>query len=153
FLMSPPGEIHGSVQATAAHLLKMHGQKKGLGKAFAEVTVILRRNPDRVVGPDAAFVMKRSLPARTSRENYLETIPELVAEVRSKNDTRSEMRAKAQEYLSAGVLLVWVIDPSSKTVTVFSPRENPQNLREGDSLTAKGIIPGFKVPVAELFAE
>jgi Uma2 family endonuclease len=131
----------------------MHGQKKGLGKAFAEVTLILRRNPDRVVGPDAAFVMKRSLPTRTSRENYLETIPELVVEVRSKNDTLSQLRNKAQEYLRAGVQIVWVIDPATKSVIVYSRDESPQTLKEGGTLTAKGVIPGFKVPVAELFSE
>jgi len=152
-IMSPPGETHGSVQATVAHLLKVHGQKKGHGKAMAEVTVILRRRPDRVVGPDAAFVMKRSLPTRTSRENYLETIPELVVEVRSKNDTLSELRSKAQDYLQAGVQIIWVIDPAAKTVTVFRSGESPQILREDDTLTAKGVIPGFKVPVAELFSE
>ena len=151
--MSPPGEAHGAVQATISHLLKVHGQKKGLGKAFAEVSVILRRNPDRVVGPDAAFVTKRSLPTRTSRENYLETIPELVVEVRSKNDALSGLRNKAQEYLQAGVQIVWVIDPSARTVGVYSPGASVQTLREGDTLTAKGVIPGFKVPVAELFGE
>jgi Uma2 family endonuclease len=131
----------------------MHGQKNGLRKAFAEVTVILRRNPDRVVGPDAAFVMKRSLPTRTSRENYLETIPELVVEVRSKNDTLSQLRNKAHEYLRAGVQIVWVIDPATKSVIVYSDDESPQTLKESGVLTAKGVIPGFKVPVAELFSE
>src|SRR5438309_2143016 len=93
-LMAPPGEIHGSNQGTVVFLLKLHGERAGHGKALGEVGVILRRNPDSVVAPDAAFVANRSLPVRTSPEGYLETIPELVVEVRSKNDTPAELRAK-----------------------------------------------------------
>jgi Uma2 family endonuclease len=150
-LITPPGWSHGSLQATIVHFLKVQGQMKGHGKALGELTVVLRRKPDRIVAPDAAFVTKRSLPVRTSREDYVETIPELVVEVRSKNDRRSELRAKAEEYLRAGVQIVWVIDPSAKIVTIYRQGESPHVLQEDDVLTAKGVIPGFKVPVADLF--
>src|SRR5579872_5418619 len=124
----------------------------GLGEAFAEVGVILRRNPDRVVGPDAAFVAKDSLPVRMSPEGYLETIPELAIEVRSKNDSVAELESKAHEYLEAGVQLVWVVDPSAKTVTVYRAAGKPQELRAGDGLTAEPVLPAFRCEVSELFA-
>src|SRR5207302_580910 len=101
----------------------------------------LRRKPDRVVAPDAAFVVKNSLPVRTSPEGYLETIPELVVEVRSKNDTLAELRAKAREYLDAGVQIVWVTNPALKTVTVYRSGQKPIEHRDGDTLTAEGVIP------------
>lgn len=150
-LMAPPGGTHGSNQATIIYLLKLHGERAGHGKTFGEVAVILRQRPDTVLAPDAAFVAKRSLPVRYSPEGYLETIPELVVEIRSKNDTRAELRAKAAEYLDAGVKIVWLVDPSSKTVTVCTANKNAQEMRVGDTLMAKGVIPGFQVPVAELF--
>jgi Uma2 family endonuclease len=150
-LMSPPGEIHGANQATIVFLLKLHGERPGHGKALGEVAIILRRDPDSVVAPDAAFVAKRSLPVRTSAEGYLETIPELVVEVRSKNDRVAELRAKAELYLKAGVTLVWVIDPGKKTVGIYRKRQKARELRVGDALSAEGVIPGFRVAVAELF--
>ena len=150
-LMAPPGDDHSIVQNRAGVVLFLHGEKRGLGKSRSEVGVILRRNPDRVVGPDAAFIANRSLPVRTSPEGYLETIPELVVEVRSKNDTLPELRDKVAEYLAAGVQIVWVVDPRSKMVTVFRPGQDSCELRMGDVLTAEGAIPGFQAPVAELF--
>jgi Uma2 family endonuclease len=152
-LMSPPGEMHGAHQATIVTLLKLLGERAGHGKALGEVAIILRRNPDRVFAPDAAFIASRSLPVRTSPEGYLETIPELVVEVRSKNDGVAAIRAKADLYLKAGVRLVWVIDPNRKTVGIYRKRQKARELRVGDALTAEGVIPGFRVAVAEHFDE
>jgi len=151
--MAPPAGDHGRMQHRIGRILDKYAEARGAGEAFSEVGVILRRNPDRVVGPDAAFVLNRSLPVRLSAEGYLETIPELVVEIRSKNDTLEELREKSQEYLQAGVQIVWVIDPSSKTVTVFRTGEVPIELRGRDTLTAVGVVEGFKVPVSELFGE
>src|SRR6266481_1288543 len=78
-VMPPPGDIHGAVETILASELRNQGDKRGHGKTRSGgVGVILRKDPDRVVGPDAVFVSKSSLPIRTSKEGYLETIPELV---------------------------------------------------------------------------
>ncbi|HET6576507.1 MAG TPA: Uma2 family endonuclease [Fimbriiglobus sp.] len=149
--MSPPGYGHGKATLQFVAQLWLQGQQKGLGQATDEVGVILRRNPDRVVGPDALFVMSKSLPVKLSPEGYLETIPELVVEVRSKNDTGPEVEAKVREYLAAGVELVWVADPDARTVTAHRPNQPAQVYAAADTLTADPVIPGFAVPVAELF--
>jgi Uma2 family endonuclease len=150
-LLPLPEDDHSRVQCRVGFMLFEHAEILGLGKARATVGVILRRNPDRVVGPDAAFIAIRSLPVRTSPEGYLETIPELVVEVRSKNDTLPELRDKVAEYLAAGAQIAWVVDPRTKTVTVYRPGQDASELRIGDVLTAEGAIPGFQAPVAELF--
>ncbi|HEX4608772.1 MAG TPA: Uma2 family endonuclease, partial [Urbifossiella sp.] len=84
--MSPPGYRHGRVAARVVAELLTQGENQGLGEAGAEVGIVLRRNPDRVVGADAVFLLRASLPARLSPEGYLETVPDIVVEVRSKND-------------------------------------------------------------------
>lgn len=150
-IMAPPGNDHGRLQSRVVYALITYGEKLGLGECTGEVGIILRRNPARVVGPDVAFITNRSLPVRTSPEGYLETIPELVVEVLSKNDTVPEILDKVGEYLAAGVQIVWVIDPRSQIVTVFRLEQNACELRIGDVLTAEGVIPGFQAPVAELF--
>lgn len=151
-LMAPPGEIHGSNQATIIYILKTQGDCRGHGKTLCEVGVVLCRNPDTVVAPDAAFIVQRSLPVRTSDEGYLETIPELMVEIRSKNDSAAELHRKAALYLHAGARIVWLVDPASRIVTVCRVQQTPQELYEGDSLTAEGVIPGLQIPIAELFA-
>ncbi len=150
-VMAQPGSDHGRMQSRISVVLDKYAESRGLGQAYAEVAVVLKRNPDRVLGPDAAFVAKASLPVRTSPEGYLETIPEIVVEVRSKNDLIAEMHRKAVKYLSAGVGIVWLIDPASKTVTVCRDQVSPQDLHAGDMLTAEGVISGLQFPVAELF--
>jgi Uma2 family endonuclease len=114
--------------------------------------VVLWRNPDRVVGADAVFIAAASLPIRRSSEGYLETTPDLVVEVRSKNDTDAEVRRKVNDYLAVGVRVVWVPDPEAQTVTVYRPGQQPQVLTTADTLTVDDVIPGFRMPVADVFA-
>lgn len=151
-VMPPPGYTHGRRQAKIIQYLGSDAEDRlGLGEACGEVGIVLRRNPDRVVGADAAFILSRSHPVRRSPEGYLETIPEVVVEVRNKNDRTGELRAKKEEYFNAGVLLVWYLDPDARTVTAHRPDQLPQLFGPDDALTAEELLPGFSVPVAKLF--
>jgi Uma2 family endonuclease len=152
-VMPLPGDIHGAVEANVVGELKIQGEKPGHGKVrCGDVGIILWRNPDRVVGADAAFIALTSLPIKLSKEGWLETIPDLVVEVRSKNDTWKEVLDKVADYLYAGVRLVWVIDPKKEIVTAFRPARKPKVFKKTDSLTADDIIPGFRMLVADVFA-
>src|SRR4051812_32092986 len=143
FIMSPPGYRHGRVGAMIVAQLLIQGEQRGLGEAVDECGIVLWRGPDQVVGADAAFIATRSLPAKLAPEGYLETIPDLVAEVRSKNDTTPEVESKVRDYLTAGVVLVWVADPEARTVTVYRPGAQPTTLTLADTLAADPVIPGF----------
>lgn len=149
-VMAPPGYDHARRQLKIVHYLLIDGEERGHGVACAEVGIVLRRNPDRVVGADAAFILTASLPVRSSTEGYLETIPELVVEVRSKNDTRPELASKREEYFDAGVKLVWIIDSNSSTVTAHERGQPDRVFSETETLTCP-LIPGFAVPVSKLF--
>jgi Uma2 family endonuclease len=132
--------------------LLFDAEGRGLGVTrCGEVRLILRRNPDRVVLADAAFFANRSLPLRTCLEDFLETIPDLIVEILSKNDNLAYMKAKVEDYLSAGVRVVWVADPIDETVTVFRHRVDPQILSKADLLRADGILPGLRMPVRDVF--
>jgi Uma2 family endonuclease len=58
---------------------------------------------------------------------------------------------KADEYLSHGSRLVWIIDPRKQEVTVCQPRQEPVTLSRGDVLSGADVIPGFELPVTRLF--
>jgi Uma2 family endonuclease len=149
-VMAPPGDLHARRQAKIIRYLDSEGEEKGHGEVRGEVAIILRRNPDRVVGADAAFILNKSLPVRKSAEGYLVTIPELVVEVRSKNDTQPEIAAKSTEYFAAGVEVIWIINPDARTVTVSRHGQPDETLQGTDTLTCQ-LIPGFAIPVANLF--
>jgi Uma2 family endonuclease len=152
-IMVPPGNIHGAAQLKIGTQLMIQGELKGHGKARTEVGVILWRNPDRVVTPDVLFVANKSLPISTSPQGYLETIPELVVEVRSKNDSLKYVQRKVQHYLKAGVEIVWVADPTSKTVTAHKATGEPIAYSEHDTLQLPSLIPEFSMVVADVFQE
>jgi Uma2 family endonuclease len=152
-IMAPPGDLHGAADLKIGSALLIQGEYPGFGKARSEVGIILRRNPDKVVGAANAFIANSSLPIRRSPEGYLETIPDLVVEVRSKNDTQPAIEQKVQDYFEAGVKVVWVPDPTTKTITVYRPNAEPQVLSENDILTVEDIIPGFQLAVKDVFQE
>jgi Uma2 family endonuclease len=149
--MAPPSDKHGAVQIRIGAELLIQGEKQGHGEARTEVGVILWRDPDRLVGADAAFISNRSLPIHTSPEGYLETIPDLVVEVRSKNDTPAKIGRKIRDYLKAGVRVVWLVEPEQRTVTVHRPGCPVATFGEADLLQAEDVIPGFAVRIADLF--
>jgi Uma2 family endonuclease len=153
FIMVPPGDLHGAVQSNIATELKIQGERKGHGKARTEVGIVLWRNPDRVVGADIAFVAKKSLPIRRTKEGYLETIPELVVEIRSKNDSLKYVERKVKHYLKAGVEIVWVADWTARTVTAHTAAVEPTVYGESDTLRLPTLIPDFSMAVAEVFRE
>jgi Uma2 family endonuclease len=152
--MPPPGDIHGAVEGNLITALKVQGEHAGLGKArCGEVSVILARNPDHVFGADAVFISNSRLPIRRSTEGYLETIPDLVVEVRSKNDSLPAMQRKAADYLQAGVVIVWVVDPINRNVVEHRSGVEPRTWTETDTLTVEDVIPGFRLAVSDALAE
>lgn len=151
--MSPPGADHGSYQIRIGAAFLYQGEAKGLGKAFGEIGIILARNPDHVLGPDAAFAANQSLPLQKSPEGFLEKVPELIVEVRSKNDASKELADKASEYLQSGAKVVWVVDPLKETVIEHRTGQPPKTCAKSDTLTCDDIIPGFRLPLAELYNE
>jgi Uma2 family endonuclease len=149
----PPGDTHGAIQANVAAQLKVQGDLKSHGKVRTEVGVVLWRDPDCVLTPDVLFISKKSLPLKKSREGYLETIPDLVVEVRSKNDSLKYIQRKAQQYVKAGVEIVWIADSTTQTVTAYSAVGEPKVYGIGECLQLPGLIPDFSMPVADVFCE
>lgn len=147
---SPQGDLQSIAQGNCIILLATNAENSGHGEVRGRVGIILRRNPDRVVGPPVSFVLTSSLPVRCSPEGYLETIPELVVEVRSKNDSNPEINAKVEEYFQAGVQIVWIVDPAARTLAAHRPDTSVQVFRNDESVTCD-LLPGFAVPAARFF--
>ncbi|MDZ4781537.1 MAG: Uma2 family endonuclease [Planctomycetia bacterium] len=150
--MSPPGFLHGSVESGIVAALRQQGEDRGHGLASCgEVGIVLRRNPDRVVGADAAFISSAQLPVQLTPEGYLETIPALVVEVVSKNDTRKYLARKVNDYLRAGVQCVWVVDPQSKSLTEHRANTEARTFDASATVTLADLIPDFELALAGLF--
>jgi Uma2 family endonuclease len=152
-VMSPPGNKHSAAQSNIIAALKFQGEAAGHGKARTEVAVVLWRSPDRIVAPDAAFIAKASLPIRETPEGYLETKPDLVVEIVSKNDSAAYIERKVSDYLLAGVRVVWTADPQTRRVVEHRSGVSPRVYESSDDLTVEDVVPGFRIKVSDVFTE
>ena len=79
--------------------------------------------------------------------------PDLAVEVLSKSNTAAEMQRKRREYFAAGTTLVWLVDPDSRSVSVYTSEAEVTVLDESAQLTAAELLPGFSLSIRELFSE
>jgi Uma2 family endonuclease len=139
------------------------------GEFFFELRSFLRANPigwawpadlgyecypdslNKVRKPDVSFIRIERMPEGPSSDGYAHIPPDLAVEVIAPNDLWREVIAKVDEYLEAGVMLVWVIDPEARSVHVYRRGGTVSLLREGDELSGEDIIPGFRCSVTSLF--
>jgi Uma2 family endonuclease len=152
--MSPTNYEHGGVEVNLASLLRAFVRPRKLGRVLAgDVGIYTRRNPDRVRGADVAFITGESYSRRSRGLAFLDVAPELVVEVLSPEDRAMDVTQKHREYFAIGVRLVWLADPEAHVVSVYRSLSDVRERKEGDRLTGGDVLPGFEVPVAEIFEE
>ena len=123
-----------------------------LGRVTGEAG-LLRLGPGLVRGPDVAFVSADRLPGgRSPGVPIPNLVPDLAVEVVSASNTPAEMARKCGEYLDAGVRLVWIVDPKTRTVSVHSP-QGTASLDTTQTLTGDPVLPGFALELSILFSE
>ncbi len=148
--MTPAGGRHGKTALTVGAMLLACVNKQNLGHVAANDTgVFTERNPDTVLGPDVVFWNRQRLPEMP--EGFVEVSPDLVVEVVSPNDGQSYVQRKVLHYLDHGVPLVWVVDPKTRTTTVYRSRQDVCILEADDEITGADILPGFSCRVGEFF--
>ena len=152
-VMAPAGGRHGHIANTIAYLLTESTRAGQGGMVFAaETGFLLRRDPDTVRAPDAAFIAAGRLAEGEPPPGFLELAPDLAVEVVSPSDSPAAVGGKVQDWLEAGTRLVWVVYPESRSVTVHRQTGQPEELSEADVLSGFPALPEFAVAVRDLFA-
>ena len=101
--------------------------------------------------PDAAVILgDRS--AELQNANVIPVIPEIAAEILSPSETPRMVHRKLKQYFEAGVKEVWVIDPDSKEVEIWTGPQLPEHELSGESAITSKLLPDFALPLAELFS-
>ena len=104
--------------------------------------------------PDVAFTSWDRLPGRQRPAAPVPHLaPNLAVEVLSQSNTPGEMAVKRQDYFAAGVELVWEINPDARTVAVYTSVTDITTLTAADALDGGAVLPGFTLPLRDLFAE
>ena len=148
----PASGGHGLVAGESFRRLANDVLDHRLGYVFgAETGFFLIRGPDAVRAPDVAFIRADRLPDGPQMRGYVEVVPDLVIEVVSTWDSAAEVEEKVQDWLAAGVRLVLVLYPTTRSITAYRPAPDVRLLHDGDELDADDVVPGFRCTVGELF--
>lgn len=140
--MVPAGWEHSVVAANLASDLNVFVRKNKLGAV----------GTDTVRVPDVAFVRRERLQeAGGAIKGFVSGPPDLAVEVVSPNDLYSEVRAKVREYLAAGTAMVIVLDAGDRSATVYRPGRAALELTEADVIDGEDVVPGWKLPVRDIF--
>ena len=151
--MSKTSGLHGQITMLLGARIFNYVVEKGLGiVTAAETGFILERNPDggdTVRALDIAFLSSGSVPAVLPNQ-LLEVAPDLAVEVISPSNEAADIRLKIRQLLDAGTGLVWIVYPDLRIVDVHT-RAGATTLNVADSLSGGDVLPGFEVPVREIF--
>jgi Uma2 family endonuclease len=104
--------------------------------------------------PGVSFIAKERLQGvKRPSKKFFHGAPDLAVEILSPSDSVIKISQKIAEYFANGTRLAWVVNPEDETVLVYHSPPPDRILKAGDALDGEQIVPGFSLPVAELFAE
>jgi Uma2 family endonuclease len=138
---------HGLIQVKVSKKLDLHLDQNPIGYVLSETNFRLWPNrPKESRIPDVAFVKKERMPADLRR--FPAMAPDLAIEIISPDDNFLDVMNKVDEYLEQGSQVVWLIISSSREVLVCTAASK-HGVR--DVLTLPELLPGFSLPVSEIF--
>jgi Uma2 family endonuclease len=146
------GQEADVVGSTLIGLLFEHNKRKPTGFICGPHCGYQIFSPDRqrVRFPDVSFIKAERLPDGPA-EGHCRVPPDLAVEVLSPNDEAPDVEERINDYLLAGVPLMWVINPSTRSVTIYRS-DGTGGRRTGDQeLSGESAVPGFSCRVSDLF--
>ena len=151
----PVSALASFVAAVVSRLIGDFVERHGLGFAFdPDLTYqCFPTDPNLVRRPDVSFVRRGRFEGNQFPEGHVRIAPDLVVEVLSPNEKAYDVDEKVDEYLAAGVRLIWIINPESRAVRVDGSNKPSVVLRENDSLDGGQVLPGFSVSIRDIFAK
>lgn len=150
--LSPPDDSHGDVVRNLARSLAAFLKKSPAVYACFELPLIVQREPPTVRSPAVSCFRSQTGGRFVETDKVMtDTKPLLVIEVASSNERREAMSDRVRAYLDWGVDAVWVVDPVTRHVHQFHGRGFEQMLKEPQVLLGQSVLPGFAIPVSDLF--
>lgn len=151
-VMAPEGTISGASNFLIAGQLSLWISNHG-GVGFGSSAGFTLPN-GAIRAPDAAWITSQrwqGLPAN-EKTGFARIVPDFVVELRSPSDRIEDCREKMNEYAAVGVRLGWLIDPSTRTVTVYRPGLEPRVLDHPERVSGEDVLPGFELDTRPIFS-
>jgi Uma2 family endonuclease len=151
--LPPMGAFEVSLGSCLGRFLGNFASQHRLGLVVVEVLFVLDAELNLKRRPDVAFVSYGRWPTQTiPRTEAWNVVPDLAVEIISATNLAEEIDNKLTDYFAAGVTLVWVIFPESRRVYVYTAPKQVRVLDGGDELDGGDVLPGFRLPIAALYA-
>jgi Uma2 family endonuclease len=112
---------------------------------------IFADDPNKVRYPDGSFIRRGRLPNDHLPKGHIRLPADLMIEVVSPHDLAWEVEHKVEEFLRAGVRLLWVLYPATRTILIYRSGSEVTRLSDTDELSGEDIWPGFTCRVSKLF--
>lgn len=125
-------------------------EANGLGESYVGMEIELPGVGHRRK-PDVCFVRRANLPVGTISDAWWKVAPDLAVESISPFELTHATLAKVQEYFAGGVRAVWLILPNVRQVYCYDTPTQVRILTAADTLTGEPVVPGFALPLADLF--
>jgi len=156
-LVRVPGSGVAAAEATAAISFGLHAfvRPRRLGVVTSASGIFTFPNVETGLVPNVGYyVARRALIVDHTQP--IPFAPDLAVEVASPSQDADNLAVKARTYLHGGTRLVWVVWPWSGHIDVWRPGNlaaPATTLHAGDTLDGEDVIPGFRHPVAAVFAD
>lgn len=137
------------ISTKVAHLL-MSSYSESRAYIFTEQPTYCFADPSTMRRPDVALVWVERMPQGVGDEE-LHIAPDLVVEVVSPTNRYTDLLGRVDEYLSAGVPIVWVVEPERRLLHVYRRDGSVALLRSGDAIRGETLLPGLDLNVSEFF--
>jgi Uma2 family endonuclease len=147
------GQESDFVALNLGALLKSYSSEGQKGQPFGQGSgyQVFPHEPQRVRYPDVSFIRVERMPPEGPARGHCRVAPDFVAEVVSPNDLVEDLFARIEDFLRAGTRVVWVINPSTRSVVFWCADGTGGWRREGGQLNGEDAMPGFTCQVADLF--
>lgn len=144
--MSPAGSKHGAITHRISVRLGAFAEQHRLGQVYSSETgFVLSRNPDTVLQPDVGYVRRERV---VENDEFFPGPPDVAFEVISPSDRYTEVDEKKDRYLSAGTIVVVVVDPRRLKVQVHRT-SGVTNV--AGTLTLDDVLPGWSMTLDDIF--
>ena len=147
-----PAGAHAHIVGNIYDALRDHVRARKLGRVYGDNTgYALPHRDDTIRGPDVSFVAAGRLPDELPLKGLFPIAPDFDVEVLSPSDTYAEVTEKLDDFFSAGVQLMWLVDPRRRRVEVVTPHGARRTFAEDAVADAAPVLPEFAMPVTEMF--
>lgn len=121
-----------------------------LGRVFdSSGGFVLPTASSNVKAPDVSFVLAERL--KQSPRYFAQMLPDLTVEIKSQSDRIPPLEEKILQFLALGSQVGMLIDPDKETVTIYRSNQPNVVLGNEDVVEVPELLPGWSVPVIELW--